>query len=112
MRETADVTTTQAHPTRSLGRGIKNIFPPAVAVEEPDEQRTAPPLTDQPAAPTATDQAAAALAALQTVPVQVGALEAAVVQLEDRARTAPDEATRATALATVAALRAAVAQRG
>ncbi|MFF3277519.1 hypothetical protein ACFYWU_42385 [Streptomyces chrestomyceticus] len=73
----------------ALGRGISNFFPQSA--------KTSP-----------TDQAAAALAALQTVPVQVGALQAATVLLEEVERTADDEKTRETVTATITLLRAAM----
>ncbi|WP_079027451.1 hypothetical protein [Streptomyces rimosus] len=77
----------------ALGRGISNFFPRSAD--------TSP-----------TDQAAAALAALQTVPVHVGVLQAAVVLLEEAERAEGDERARETVSATVALLRAAMKPAG
>ncbi|KAB7833561.1 hypothetical protein [Streptomyces mobaraensis] len=73
---------------RALGRGVSNFIPQAAS----------------PA-----DQAAAALAALHTVPVQVGVLQAAVVLLENL--TPEDDAARETVATTVTLLRTAMARR-
>jgi hypothetical protein len=56
------------------------------------------------------DEAAAALAAIQSVPVHVGVLQAAVVLLEEMGRTSEDEATRAVVGTTVTMLRTAIDQ--
>lgn len=52
------------------------------------------------------------LAAVQSVPVRVGVLQAAVVLLEERVRATDDEAERAAAATTVAMLRSAIGQAG
>ncbi|MEU6965043.1 hypothetical protein [Streptomyces chrestomyceticus] len=87
------MTTAPAQPSRTpLGRGVSSLIP-----------QSAGPATDTPAG-----QAAAALAALRTVPVQAGVLQAAVALLDDPARTAADPEALAAAAATVKLLRAAL----
>jgi hypothetical protein len=88
------VTTAQTtpHRDRPLGRPLSTLIP-------------------QNAPASSTAQAAAALAALQTVPVHIGVLEAAALQLEDRAQSHEDEAARETAAATATLLRTAMEQR-
>ncbi|MFJ8078765.1 hypothetical protein ACIQ7Q_33735 [Streptomyces sp. NPDC096176] len=81
--------TSQTSRDRALGRGASTLIP---------QSATASPA----------DQAAAALAALRTVVVHVGVLQAAAVLLEETARTAGDESSRAAARHTVALLRAAM----
>ncbi|MFD9630025.1 hypothetical protein [Streptomyces violascens] len=78
---------------RALGRGVSLLIPQSAAA------------TVSPA-----DRAAAALAAIQTVPVHVGVLQAAVLLLEEHGRTSDDARTRATVDTTVAMLRTAVEQ--
>ncbi|MEU7638804.1 MULTISPECIES: hypothetical protein [unclassified Streptomyces] len=73
---------------RALGRGVSTLIPHTGSSATP-----------------ATEQAAAALAALETVPVQAGLLQAAAVLLEERARVSEDDAERAAAGATAALLR-------
>ncbi|MGE7386495.1 hypothetical protein ACQKM2_13565 [Streptomyces sp. NPDC004126] len=70
---------------RGLGRGVAQLIP------------------QSPAAPA--EQAAAALAALLTVPVHVGVLQAAVVLLDATTCQSDDGQLRAAAQATVAHLR-------
>ncbi|MEU3909144.1 hypothetical protein AB0F20_36010 [Streptomyces goshikiensis] len=65
-------TPAQAQRDRSIGRGVSTLIPQS-----------------------ATDQAMAALTGLETVPVHVGLLQAATLLLEDAARTATDESTKA-----------------
>ncbi|QDQ09217.1 hypothetical protein FH965_00405 [Streptomyces spectabilis] len=76
---------------RALGRGVFALIPQADSV-------------------TATDRAEAALAALRTVPVHVGVLQAAVVLLEEAERVDQDAARAATTATTVELLKAAIAQ--
>lgn len=76
----------------ALGRGVATLIPSAPG-----------PLPDS-----AADRARAALAGVRTVPVHLGVLQAAVVLLEDRARSSEDETERAAASATVAMLREAM----
>ena len=89
------MTTPAAQPPRdrALGRGISTLIPQAA-----------------PATPA--EQAAAVLTAMQTVPVRVGVLQAAVVLLEERVRATEDEAERAAAATTVAMLRSAIGRVG
>lgn len=61
---------------------------------------------------TPAEQAAAVLTAMQSVPVRVGVLQAAVVLLEERVRATQDEAERAAAATTVAMLRSAIGRAG
>ncbi|MFF8959515.1 hypothetical protein [Streptomyces sp. NPDC014894] len=88
------MTSTPAQPSRdrALGRGVATLIP-------------------QSAAASPTDRAAAALAAIHTVPVHVGVLQAAIVLLEEMGRNSDDEPTRHTVDTTVALLRAAANQR-
>jgi hypothetical protein len=79
-----------SHP-RALGRGVATLIPQSGAVSP-------------------ADRAAAALAAIQTVPVHVGVLQAAVVLLEEMGHTSEDEATRAAVGTTVTMLRTAIDQ--
>ncbi|MER7998367.1 hypothetical protein [Streptomyces sp. NPDC095613] len=85
------MTTPAAQPPRdrALGRGVSTLIPQSAAVSPGD-------------------RAAAALAALQTVPVHVGVLQAAVVLLEETARTGEDDASRSAAATTVDMLRTAI----
>ncbi|MGG2464080.1 hypothetical protein ACO0M4_30600 [Streptomyces sp. RGM 3693] len=76
---------------RALGRGVSTLIPQSGSDVAP-----------------ATEQAAAALAALETVPVQAGLLQAAAVLLEERARISEDQAERAAAGTTAALLRRAL----
>ncbi|MFF4741303.1 hypothetical protein ACFY2W_36280 [Streptomyces sp. NPDC001262] len=66
-------------------------------------------LIPQTAPVSAAEQAMASLAALQTIPVHVGVLQAAVTLLEETARSAGEEADREAAAATAALLRSAMA---
>ncbi|MEV5508797.1 hypothetical protein [Streptomyces orinoci] len=66
----------------------------------------------QSASTSPTEQAAASLAVLKTVPVQVGVLQAAVVLLEEAARTTEDKAAHETVTATIGLLRAAMKADG
>ncbi|WP_190136173.1 hypothetical protein [Streptomyces longispororuber] len=75
---------------RALGRGVSALIPPA-------------------GAGSATDRATAALAALRTVPVHVGVLQAAVVLLEEE-QPGADPARAAAIESTVALLRTAIGQ--
>lgn len=95
MRQTSPVTTAAAQPPRdrALGRGISTLIPQAATA-------------------TPAEQAAAVLTAMQSVPVRVGVLQAAVVLLEERVRATDDEAERAAAATTVAMLRSAIGQAG
>lgn len=88
------MTTAAAQPPRdrALGRGISTLIPQASA--------------------TPAEQAAAVLAAMRTVPVRIGVLQAAAVLLEGRVRVTQDEAERAAAATTVAILRSAIQQAG
>lgn len=52
------------------------------------------------------------LAGMQSVPVRIGVLQAAVVLLEERVRTTEDDAERRAAATTVAMLRGAISQAG
>ncbi|MGW0564795.1 hypothetical protein ACWDZ4_30375 [Streptomyces sp. NPDC003016] len=72
---------------RGLGRGVSTLIPQGAALSP-------------------TGQAAAALAALRTVPVHAGLLQAAALLLEESARTSDDDAARATITHTVELLRA------
>ncbi|MFB7559232.1 hypothetical protein [Streptomyces brevispora] len=87
------MTTAAAQPPRdrALGRGISTLIPQAATA-------------------TPAEQAAAVLAAMQSVPVRVGVLQAAVVLLEERVRATSDDAERAAAATTVAMLRTAISQ--
>ncbi|MFE7111044.1 hypothetical protein ACFU98_17545 [Streptomyces sp. NPDC057575] len=89
------MTTAAAQPPRdrALGRGITTLIPQAATA-------------------TPAEQAAAVLTAMQSVPVRVGVLQAAVVLLEERVRTTQDEAERAAAATTVAMLRSAIGRAG
>jgi hypothetical protein len=95
VRQTSSVTTTAAQPPRdrALGRGITTLIPQA---------ETATPA----------EQAAAVLAGMQSVPVRIGVLQAAVVLLEERVRTTEDDTERRAAATTVAMLRGAIGQAG
>ncbi|MFE4018513.1 hypothetical protein ACFXPZ_13980 [Streptomyces sp. NPDC059101] len=73
---------------RPLGRGVSTLIPQTGSSATP-----------------AAEQAAAALAALETVPVQAGLLQAAVLLLEERARISEDDAERTAARNTAALLR-------
>ncbi|GAA2266139.1 hypothetical protein GCM10010232_68100 [Streptomyces amakusaensis] len=86
------MTTTSAQPPRdrsALGRGVSTLIPQS-AVLSPAEH------------------AAAALAAIRTVPVHVGVLQAAIHLLEEKSQTTDDPISKATVDATVALLREAV----
>ncbi|WP_411104066.1 hypothetical protein [Streptomyces sp. cmx-4-9] len=74
---------------RGLGRGVSQLIPQAPAVSP-------------------AGQAATVLAALQSVPIHLGVLQAAVVLLESTACASHDAQTRAAAAATVDLLRAAM----
>ncbi|MFE6974172.1 hypothetical protein [Streptomyces sp. NPDC057682] len=89
------MTSPSAQPSRdrALGRGITTLIP-------------------QSASATPAEQAAAVLTAMQSVPVRVGVLQAAVVLLEERVRATDDPAERAAAATTVAMLRGAIGQAG
>ncbi|MDJ0380333.1 hypothetical protein [Streptomyces sp. G-G2] len=76
---------TPAQSHRVVGRGVSTLIPQS-----------------------ATDQAMAALTGLETVPVHVGLLQAAALLLEEAARTAPDEPTRAAMSKTAGMLRSAM----
>ncbi|MET9464001.1 hypothetical protein ABZY44_04085 [Streptomyces sp. NPDC006544] len=78
-------TPAQGPRERGIGRGVSTLIPQS-----------------------ATDQAMAALTGLQTVPVHVGLLQAAALLLEDAARTAADEPTRAAMARTAGMLRSAM----
>ncbi len=83
------MTTPPVPPSRVLGRGVATLIPqntPASSAE----------------------LAMAALAALQTVPVHVGVLQAAVALLEETAVRSDDEAVTSAAERTVAMLRSAL----
>ncbi|MEF3118921.1 hypothetical protein [Streptomyces chrestomyceticus] len=87
------MTTAPAQPSRTpLGRGVSSLIPPLTG----------------PAADTPAGQAAAALAALRTVPIQAGALQAAIALLDDPARTAAAPEALAAAATTVKLLGAAL----
>ncbi|MET9297626.1 hypothetical protein [Streptomyces sp. NPDC003077] len=89
------MTTTPPSPApqgRALGRGVSQLIPQQDTAASPAEQ------------------ARAALAALKTVPVHIAVLQAAVLLLDDPARTAADETALAAARETVALLRAALDQ--
>ncbi|WP_053803067.1 hypothetical protein [Streptomyces rimosus] len=89
------MTTAPAQPSRTpLGRGVSSLIP---QFSSPD--------ADTPAA-----QAAAALTALRTVPIQAGALQAAIALLDAPDRMAADPQALAAAAATVKLLRAALQQ--
>ncbi|MEV8455067.1 hypothetical protein AB0467_07400 [Streptomyces sp. NPDC052095] len=92
------MTTASAQPPRdrALGRGITTLIPQAA--------------TEPPATPA--EQAAAVLTAMQSVPVRVGVLQAAVVLLAERVRATDDPAERAAAATTVAMLRSAIGRAG
>jgi hypothetical protein len=87
------VTSAAAQPSRdrALGRGVHSLIPSTAAASP-------------------ADQAAAALAALRTVPVPAGVLQAAAVLLEELAEGGEDERARAAAAATVAMLRQVLSQ--
>ncbi|MFF1836422.1 hypothetical protein ACFVXE_19775 [Streptomyces sp. NPDC058231] len=89
------MTTAASQPSRdrALGRGITTLIPQAATA-------------------TPAEQAAAVLAGMQTVPVRVGVLQAAVVLLEERVRTTEDDTERRAAATTVAMLRGAIGQVG
>lgn len=90
------MTTAPAQPFRdrpALGRGVSTLIPQSAAVSP-------------------AERASAALAAIQTVPVHLGLLEAAAVLLEEAGRTSEDEATRAAVVTTVAMLRTAMDHGG
>ncbi|MEU9031102.1 hypothetical protein [Streptomyces sp. NPDC048383] len=76
---------TPSQSQRGVGRGVSTLIPQS-----------------------ATDQAMAALTGLETVPVHVGLLQAATLLLEEAARTASDEATKAAMARTAGLLRAAM----
>ncbi|MGW7319352.1 hypothetical protein [Streptomyces sp. NPDC054854] len=76
---------TPTQSQRGVGRGVSTLIPQS-----------------------ATDQAMAALTGLETVPVHVGLLQAATLLLEEAARTASDEATKAAMARTAGLLRAAM----
>ncbi|MFH8620163.1 hypothetical protein ACH4E8_34485 [Streptomyces sp. NPDC017979] len=89
------MTSTQSPRDRDrspLGRGVSTLIPQSAALSP-------------------TDRAAAALAAIHTVPVHVGVLQAAIVLLEEMGRVSEDETAKATVDSTVALLREAVEQR-
>ncbi|EXU85554.1 hypothetical protein [Streptomyces noursei] len=73
---------------RPLGRGVSALIPQTGSSATP-----------------AAEQAAAALAALETVPVQAGILQATLPLLEERARISEDDAQRTAARNTAALLR-------
>ncbi|MFE5030030.1 hypothetical protein ACFRAO_43795 [Streptomyces sp. NPDC056656] len=77
------------HP-RQLGRGVAALIPQSGTEVS------------------AAGQAAAALAALQTVPVQLGILQAAALLLDELVSSSSDDETRATAEETARLLRAAM----
>ncbi|MEU3189517.1 hypothetical protein ABZ686_02480 [Streptomyces sp. NPDC006992] len=83
-------TAQQPFRDRGLGRGVSQLIPQADG--GPAEEATA------------------MLAALRTVPVHVGVLQAAALLLEETARTGNEEATRQAAASTVQLLRAAMHQ--
>ncbi|MFI7103222.1 hypothetical protein ACIBK8_28180 [Streptomyces sp. NPDC050161] len=87
------MTTLPAPPPRdrALGRGVSTLIPQS------------PPLSPA-------DRATAALAAIETVPVHVGVLQAAAALLEETARTSDDEAAKAAAATTIRLLHAAMSQ--
>ncbi|MGW1656285.1 hypothetical protein [Streptomyces atratus] len=89
------MTTAAAQPPRdrALGRGISTLIPQAATA-------------------TPAEHAAAVLAAMQSVPVRVGVLQAAAVLLEARVRATEDGAERAAAATTVAMLCSAIGQVG
>ncbi|MER8233240.1 hypothetical protein [Streptomyces sp. NPDC094049] len=87
---TTTASASQPPRDRALGRRVSTLIPSSTAQ-------------------TPADLAAAALAAVRTIPVQTGLLQAAVVLLEEMERTTGDENTRSTAAATVQLLRTAVA---
>ncbi|MFF3013219.1 hypothetical protein [Streptomyces sp. NPDC057939] len=76
---------TPTQSQRGVGRGVSTLIPQS-----------------------ATDQAMAALTGLETVPVHVGLLQAATLLLEEAARTASDDATKAAMARTAGMLRAAM----
>ncbi|WP_306324116.1 MULTISPECIES: hypothetical protein [unclassified Streptomyces] len=75
---------------RQLGRGVAALIPQSSTEVS------------------AAGQAAAALAAVQTVPVQLGVLQAAVLLLDQLGTSGADEETRATAEETARLLRTAM----
>ncbi|MGK5629146.1 hypothetical protein [Streptomyces sp. URMC 123] len=79
----------QPHRERPLGRPLSSLIPQGTPAS-------------------AAEQAMASLAAVQSVPVPAGVLQAAVVLLEENARTG-EETVRAAAAATAALLRTALA---
>ncbi|MFI5634219.1 hypothetical protein ACIA8E_33595 [Streptomyces sp. NPDC051664] len=89
------MTTNAAQPPRdrALGRGITTLIPQAATA-------------------TPAEQAAAVLAGMQSVPVRIAVLQAAVVLLEERVRTTENDAERRAAATTVAMLRGAIGQGG
>ncbi|MDD9380596.1 hypothetical protein M8Z33_28865 [Streptomyces sp. ZAF1911] len=76
---------TPTQSQRVVGRGVSTLIPQS-----------------------ATDQAMAALTGLETVPVHIGLLQAAAILLEDAARTAADESTKAAMAKTAGMLRSAM----
>ncbi len=76
---------TPTQSQRSVGRGVSTLIPQS-----------------------ATDQAMAALTGLETVPVHIGLLQAATLLLEEAARTANDEPTKAAMAKTAGMLRSAM----
>lgn len=76
---------TPTQSQRAVGRGVSTLIPQSAA-----------------------DQAMAALTGLETVPVHVALLQAATLLLEEAARTAADESTKAAMAKTAAMLRAAM----
>ncbi|MFG2227653.1 hypothetical protein [Streptomyces sp. NPDC048644] len=87
------MTTLPAPPPRdrALGRGVSTLIPQS-----------------SPLSPA--DRAAAALAAIETVPVHVGVLQAAAALLEESARTSDDETARTAAATTIRLLHTAMGQ--
>ncbi|MBO1329946.1 hypothetical protein [Streptomyces sp. VRA16 Mangrove soil] len=81
-------------PQRSVGRGVAALIPQSGTEVS------------------AAGQAAAALAALQTVPVQLAVVQAAVLLLDELAATTAGEDVRATAQETARLLRSAMAAPG
>ncbi|MEW2529074.1 hypothetical protein [Streptomyces sp. NPDC047071] len=84
--------TTPSSRDRALGRGVFALIPQAGD------------------SVSAADRAGAALAALRTVPVHVGVLQAAVILLEEAEHADQDAVRAATTASTVALLKAALAQ--
>jgi len=88
VRDTGAVTTA---PSPRLGRGVRQLIPQSPAA-------------------TPADQATAALAALRTVPVHIGVLQAAVVLLENAERETADEGIRTAVQETVGLLHEAMSR--